>query len=161
MRRRRYGRRKPEGEDDDVESVIAVSMEEADIERLMAWPFINICTDGGLDGTHPRGFGSFTRVLGRYVRERQVLTLEQAIHKMTAQAASNVGIAARGRIEPGGFADLVLFDAETVLDRATTDEPHATSVGIEMVWVNGRIVYEDGRPSSRRPGRVLRRVPTS
>ena len=153
--------RKAKGEDDDVESVIAVSMEEADIERLMAWPFINICTDGGLDGTHPRGFGSFTRVLGRYVRERQVLTLEQAIHKMTAQAASNVGIAARGRIEPGGFADLVLFDAETVLDRATTDEPHATSVGIEMVWVNGRIVYEDGRPSSRRPGRVLRRVPIS
>jgi N-acyl-D-amino-acid deacylase len=150
-----------EGEEDDVESVIAVSMEEADIDRLVTWPFINFCTDGELDGSHPRGFGSFTRVLGRFVRERHVLTLEDAIHKMTAQAAANVGIAERGRIEPGWFADLVLFDAETVLDRATTDEPHATSVGIEMVWVNGRIVYEDGRPSGRRPGRVLRRVPIS
>ncbi len=132
-------------------------MQETDIERLMAWPFINFCTDGGLDGTHPRGFGSFPRVLGRYVRERQVLSLEEAIRKMTAQAASNVGIAERGRIEPGAFADLVLFDPETVLDRATTDDPHATAVGIEMVWVNGRIVYEDGRPSGRQPGPVCAR----
>jgi N-acyl-D-amino-acid deacylase len=150
-----------EGEDDHVESVIAVSMKEADIDRLVNWPFINFCTDGELDGTHPRGYGSFSRVLGRFVRERQVLTLEDAIHKMTAQAAANVGFGERGRIEAGGFADLVLFDAETVLDRATTQEPHATSVGIEMVWVNGRIVYEGGRPSGRRPGRVLRRVPNS
>jgi N-acyl-D-amino-acid deacylase len=150
-----------DGEENDVESVIAVSMTEADIERLVTWPFINFCTDGELDGSHPRGFGSFTRVLGRFVRERHVLTLENAVHKMTAQAASNVGIAERGRIEPGGFADLVLFDAKTVLDRATTHEPRATSAGIEMVWVNGRIVYEDGHPSGRRPGRVLRRVPIS
>jgi len=153
--------RKAKGEDDDVESVIAVSMQDADIERLMAWPFIDICSDGGLDGTHPRGFGSFTRVLGRFVRERQVLTLEDAIRKMTVQAALNVGLPERGRLEPGALADLVLFDAETVLDRATTADPQATSVGIEMVLVNGRIVYEDGRPSSRRPGRVLRRVPIS
>ncbi len=153
---RRKGRRF-EGEDDSVEKVIAVSMQETDIERLMTWPFINFCTDGELDGTHPRGFGSFSRVLGRYVRERRVLGLEEAIRKMTALAASNVGIAERGRIEPGAFADLVLFDPETVLDRATTDDPHATAVGIEMVWVNGRIVYQDGRPSGRRPGRMLRR----
>ena len=80
---------------------------------------------------------------------------------MTVQAALNVGLPERGRLEPGALADLVLFDAETVLDRATTADPQATSVGIEMVLVNGRIVYEDGRPSSRRPGRVLRRVPIS
>jgi N-acyl-D-amino-acid deacylase len=153
--------RKAKGEDDDVESVIAVSMQEADIERLMAWPYINFCTDGGLDGSHPRGFGSFPRVLGHYVREREALTLEEAILKMTTQAASNVGLPERGRLEPGGPADLVLFNPETVLDRATTDEPHATSVGFEMVWVNGRIVYEAGRSSGRRPGTVLRHRPIS
>jgi N-acyl-D-amino-acid deacylase len=153
--------KKAQGEDEDVESVIAVSMTENDIEKLMAWPHINFCTDGELDGAHPRCYGSFPRVLGRYVRERHVLTLEQAIHRMTDLAATSNGIQERGRIEPGEFADLVLFDPETVLDRATTDEPHATSVGIEMVWVNGRIVFEDGRPSGSRPGRVLRRVPIS
>jgi N-acyl-D-amino-acid deacylase len=127
----------------------------------MAWPYINFCTDGGLDGSHPRGFGSFPRVLGHYVREREALTLEEAILKMTTQAASNVGLPERGRLEPGGPADLVLFNPETVLDRATTDEPHATSVGFEMVWVNGRIVYEAGRSSGRRPGTVLRHRPIS
>ncbi len=127
-----------EGIGTDVESVIATSMDEGDIDLLVAWPWSNICTDGELDGTHPRGFGSFPRVLGRFVRERHVLTLEDAIHKMTGQAAANLGLQNRGRIEPGAFADLVLFDPDTVLDRATALEPQATSVGIELVWVNGR-----------------------
>jgi N-acyl-D-amino-acid deacylase len=145
------------GEDDDVETVIAVSMTEPDIERLMRWPFVDFCTDGELDGAHPRGFGSFPRVLGRYVRERGVLSLEDAIHKMTSQAAANVGLRERGQISAGMFADLVALDPDTVLDRATAEEPHATSIGIEKVWVNGHIVYEDGHPSGRKPGRVLRR----
>ena len=149
--------RKAQGEDDDVESVIAVSMKEADIERLMAWPHINFCTDGGLDGAHPRGFGSFPRVLGRYVRERKALTLEGAIHRMTALAASSHGIAERGRIEPGAYADIVLFDPDTVADRATTDEPHATSTGIEEVWINGHLAYRDGRAMWSKHGKVLRR----
>jgi N-acyl-D-amino-acid deacylase len=153
--------RKSKGEDEDVESVIAVSMTEADVARLMTWPHINFCTDGGLDGSHPRGFGSFPRVLGRYVRERQVMTLEEAIHKMTAGAASSHGILDRGRIEPGMYADLVLFDPATVADRATTDEPHARSAGIEKVWVNGHLAYSDGRGSEQRPGHVLRRQPNS
>jgi N-acyl-D-amino-acid deacylase len=153
--------RKSKGEDEDVESVIAVSMTEADVARLMTWPHINFCTDGGLDGSHPRGFGSFPRVLGRYVRERQVMTLEEAIHKMTAGAASSHGILDRGRIEPGAYADLVLFDPATVADRATTDEPHARSAGIEKVWVNGHLAYSDGRGSEQRPGHVLRRQPNS
>jgi N-acyl-D-amino-acid deacylase len=151
--------RKAEGKDEDVESVIAVSMTEADVERLMTWPHINFCTDGGLVGTHPRGFGSFPRVLGHYVRERQVMTLEEAIHKMTAGAASSHGIDDRGKIEPGMCADLVLFDPETVADRATTDEPHARSAGIEKVWVNGRLAYSEGQGSERRHGRVLRHQP--
>jgi N-acyl-D-aspartate/D-glutamate deacylase len=144
--------------DDQIESVIAVSMDEADIERLMAWPFINICTDGELDGAHPRGFGSFARVLGRFVRERQVLSLEAAIQRMTGQTAVNLNLTKRGRIQPGDFADLVLLDPDQVVDRATPEQPQALSEGIEMVWVNGRLVYEDGLTSGRLPGRVLRRM---
>jgi N-acyl-D-amino-acid deacylase len=152
--------RKAKGEDEDVESVIAVSMKEDDIERLMAWPHINFCTDGGLVGSHPRGFGSFPRVLGHYVRERQVMTLEEAIHKMTSGAASSHGMRDRGRIEPGAYADLVLFDLETVADRSTTENPHARSVGIEKVWVNGHLAYQDGSGSGQRYGKVLRREPS-
>jgi N-acyl-D-aspartate/D-glutamate deacylase len=150
--------RDPEADDDQIESVIAVSMNEGDIERLMAWPFISICTDGELDGAHPRGFGSFTRVLGRYVRGRQVLSLEAAIQRMTAQTAANLNLAGRGRVEPDYSADLVLLDPDQVIDRATPEEPQALSEGIEMVWVNGRLVYEDGLTSGRLPGRVLRRI---
>jgi N-acyl-D-aspartate/D-glutamate deacylase/CubicO group peptidase (beta-lactamase class C family) len=149
------------GENDDVESVIAKSMTESDIERLMQWPYITFCTDGELDGSHPRCFGAFPRVLGRYVRDRHVLTLEQAIHRMTALAASQHGIRDRGRIEPGAYADLVLFDPAKVIDRATTDDPHARAAGIDTVWVNGRPVAEDGYATGRKPGRVVRREPIS
>jgi N-acyl-D-amino-acid deacylase len=136
-------------------------MKEEDIERLMVWPHINFCTDGGLVGTHPRGYGAFPRVLGHYVRERQVMTLEQAIHKMTAGAASSHGIRDRGRIEPGAYADLVLFDPETVSDRATTEDPHARAEGIEGVWINGHLIYQNGRASRQRYGSVLRRQTNS
>jgi len=147
-----------ENGEEDVETVIAVSMSEEDIERLMQWPWSNICTDGELWGAHPRGFGTFTRVLGRYVRDRQVLTLEDAIHKMTGLSATTLGLTDRGRIEPGFMADLVLFDADTVLDRATTDYPHDVSRGIETVWVNGSVVWHDNLSTNRAPGRALRRA---
>lgn len=139
------------------ETIIAASMEEQDIARIIAWPWANICTDGELDGKHPRGFGSFTRVLGRYVRDQHVVTLPEAIRKMTSLAATNVGIADRGRIAPGLAADLVLFDPSTVLDRATPTDPHALSTGIVKVWVNGKLAYEEGRVTGERSGRVLRR----
>jgi N-acyl-D-amino-acid deacylase len=139
-------------------SIVATSMDERDVARLMQWRFTNLCSDGSLTGTHPRGFGSFPRVLGRYVRERRVLTLEEAIHKMTALAAASAGISDRGRIAPGQAADLVLFDPETVVDRATTSAPQTLSVGIRSVWVNGVPVFEEGAATGRRPGRVLRRT---
>jgi N-acyl-D-amino-acid deacylase len=142
-----------------AESVIGTSMDERDIERLLAWPFANVCSDGGLAGRHPRGFGAFTRVLGEYVRERRVLSLEEAIRKMTSLSARNAGIVERGRIAPGYFADLVLFDAATVRDMATPEEPQARSVGIRSVWVNGELVYDANAPTGRHPGRVLRRAP--
>ena len=144
-------------EDDDIETVLAVSMDEADIERLLLWPHTDIGSDGELSGPHPRGYGTFTKILGRYVRERELLSLEQAIHKMTGRAAERLGIEERGLIRPGMPADLVLFDPATVLDRATTDEPHALSAGIEQVWVNGALVFADGQVTDRRPGKILRR----
>jgi N-acyl-D-amino-acid deacylase len=144
-------------EDDDIESVLAVSMDDKDIERLLLWPHTDIGTDGELWGPHPRGFGTFTKILGRYVRERELLSLEDAIHKMTGRAAARLGLENRGLIRPGMAADLVLFDPETVLDQATTDEPRALSTGIERVWVNGALVFADGKVTDRRPGRVLSR----
>jgi CubicO group peptidase (beta-lactamase class C family) len=141
----------------DSESVVATGMDERDIVRLLRWPHATICSDGELDGAHPRGFGSFTRVLGRYVREQRVLTLEEAIRKMTSLSAANVGIVGRGSIRAGLAADLVLFDPHIVAERATMATPHAPSVGIHTVWVNGTVVYENGKTTGRFPGRVLRR----
>jgi N-acyl-D-amino-acid deacylase len=139
------------------ESVIATSMDEGDIRRLLAWPWANICSDGSLRGRHPRGWGSFPRVL-RMAREGSLpLSLAEVIHKMTGLAAANVGLVGRGLIAPGMAADLVLFDPSTVADRATPADPNAASVGVTAVWVNGRLVQHNGVPTGLRPGRTLRR----
>ncbi len=140
-----------------VDRVIGTSMVEADIERIMAWPFTNFCTDGSLVDRHPRGGGSFPRILGRYVRERGVVTLPEAVRKLSGLAAANLGIRERGTIAPGSFADLVLFDPETVMDRASLEDPGARSVGIRVVWVNGEVVYRDGVATGKYAGRVIRR----
>ena len=140
-----------------IESVVATAMDEDDIDRLIAWEHANICSDGLLNGAHPRGFGAFPRVLGRYVREKGTLTLEEAVRKMTSLPARHAGLRRRGAIAPGNHADLVLFDPATVIDRSTTDQPHLESVGIARVWVNGEAVWSDGRTTGARPGRVLRR----
>jgi N-acyl-D-amino-acid deacylase len=99
-------------------------------------------------------------VRDRCVRRPGPLGLEDAIRRMTSLAAANVGIRERGTIAPGVYADLVLFDPETVIDRATPQDPHAVSEGIARVWVNGVVVYENGSTTGERPGRVLRRQPT-
>lgn len=142
---------------ESAESVIATSMDDGDIARLIAWPHSNIGTDGALDGRHPRGFGTFTRILGRYVQEQGLLTLEAAIQKMTALAAGHMGFDDRGLIRAGAFADLVLFDPARVSDRATPEAPQALSVGIDSVWVNGEVVYTDGASTGARSGTVIRR----
>jgi N-acyl-D-amino-acid deacylase len=141
-----------------VESVIGTSMQEPDVERLLTWPFMNFCTDGYLEGPHPRGFGSYPRILGHYVRERKVLKLADAVRKASALAAAHMGFADRGLIRSGMRADLVLFDAAAVMDRATPSHPHAVAAGIRRVWVNGVVVYRDGESTGERPGRVLRRA---
>ena len=140
------------------ESVIGTSMVEPDVELIMKWPYTNLSTDGSLDGAHPRGYGAFPRFLGRYVRERKVMPLEEGVHRMTSLAAEHMGIKDRGRITPGMFADLVLFDPATVIDRATPAEPHLVSVGIARVWVNGAEVFADGKTTAARPGKVIRRA---
>jgi N-acyl-D-amino-acid deacylase len=139
-------------------SIIATSMDERDVAKLLAWQWAAFCTDGELDGSHPRGFGTFPRILGRYVRDQHIMTLEEAIRKATSLAAANVGIKDRGQISVGSYADLVLFDPQTVIDRATPTDPHAVSTGIRRVWVNGAQVYEGGHTTDARPGRVLKRV---
>ena len=138
--------------------MIGTSMRDDDIAAFMAWPHTNICTDGSLRDRHPRGAGSFPRVLGHYVREQSVLTLEGAIHRMTGLAAEHMGFAEWGVIAPGMMADLVLFNPDTVMDRATTSEPFAPSEGIHSVWVAGEQVLHEGEVSEAYPGRVIRRV---
>lgn len=138
------------------EGVIARGMDDRDIERLYKWPFTSVSSDGELNGRHPRGYGSFTRVLGRYVRDYKVLSLEDAVRRMTSLPAASLGIE-RGRIEAGAVADLALFDEKTVSDRATMQTPRAVSVGIKAVWVGGQLVYVDGKTTGARPGVVLRR----
>jgi len=142
------------------ESIIGFSMSENDVTRLLAWEHTNICSDGESLG-HPRGYGTFPRVLGHYVREKKVMTLEQAVHKMTGLAAKYLGIVDRGIIAPGAHADLVLFDPATVVDRATLQNPSALSAGIDKVWVNGRLVFQEKRSTGARAGQVLRATKVS
>ena len=140
-------------------NVIATSMDERDIAKFIAWPNANISSDGMLHNMHPRGAGAFTRVLRVYVREQKLLTLQEAVHKMSGLSAQHMGLRDRGEIRPGEFADLVLFDPATVADRSTTKDPEALSTGIARVWVNGTLVYRDGKATGAFPGRVLRREP--
>ena len=137
-------------------SIVATSMTEPDIQKIMQWPNTSICSDGASSGRHPRGYGAFTRVLNKYVRNDSVLSLEQAIHKMTTLSANQMNIQKRGAIKPGYYADLVLFNATTVSDQSTIQQPQQISTGIQRVWVNGQTVLVDGKVTGKRSGRVIR-----
>ena len=139
-------------------SMLGFAMDEPDIESIMAWPHTVIGSDGELAGPHPRGYGAFTRFLGHYIRDRNVVSLEEGVRKMTSLSAQHLGIIERGLIKEGYYADLVLFDPETVRDRSTTEAPHLTSVGMTKVWVNGQLVFADGEITGNRPGTVIRRA---
>lgn len=127
-------------------SVIARGMDDRDVAALMKWPFTNICSDGQSTGLHPRGFGSFPKVLARYVRDEHLLSLEEAVRKMTGLAAENAGIKGRGTLVAGQAADLVLFDPVTVRDRADFGRAQDQADGISTVWVNGEMVFDQGKP---------------
>lgn len=137
-------------------SIVATSMSETDISSFLKWPHSNICSDGSIGG-HPRGHGAFTRTLGRYVREQNLMPLETAIQKMTSLAAEHVGIRNRGQITPGYYADLVLFDPDTIIDNATITDSKALSSGIEAVWVNGKIVYQNQQAVPNYSGMFIKR----
>ncbi len=138
------------------------AMDEADVEAIMAHPQTMIASDGRLvelgDGhPHPRWYGTFPRVLGLYARDRGVLTLEQAVQKMSGLPAERIGLRERGQIRAGWYADVVVFDPATVADRATFAEPHQYPVGIDWVLVNGQVTVEDGEFRDVRAGTVLKR----
>jgi dihydroorotase/N-acyl-D-amino-acid deacylase len=143
-------------------SAIYHVLDDGDIDRIMVHPQTMIGSDGRLvrpgDGhPHPRWYGTFPRILGRYVRERKLLPLETAIHKMTGLSAGRLGLADRGRVVPGAFADLVVFDPAAVNDRASFEEPHQYPQGIPYVVVNGIVTVDAGAFTGARAGRVLRR----
>jgi N-acyl-D-amino-acid deacylase len=138
--------------------IVAKGMDDADVEALYRWPFASVCSDGQSTGLHPRGFGSFAKVLGPYVRERRLFSIEEAVRRMTSLAATSLGLAGRGRVAAGQAADLVLFDPATIADRATFETPQALATGVRTVWVNGRSVFEEGRTTGTFPGRAVRRM---
>ena len=136
-------------------SVVCRSMIERDIKTFYTQPWVMVSSDGGIGGRHPRGAGTFPRVLGRFVREKRWLSLTEAVRKMTSAPAERLGLADRGLIRKGMKADLVLFDAKRVIDRSTFKEPQLLSEGIERVFVNGETVWENGKTTGRLPGAVL------
>jgi N-acyl-D-aspartate/D-glutamate deacylase len=139
-----------------IEAIVAKSMTDEDVINFLAWANTNICSDGS-NGGHPRGYGSFTRVLGNYVRDKKIMSLESAIQKMTSLSAEHVGLKDRGVIAAGYFADFVLFDPATVKDNATFKDSKALSDGIEKVWVNGVCVYEEKKSTNKFPGTFIGR----
>ena len=135
-------------------------MGEADVERIMQHQVTAIGSDGGVSVfgqsvPHPREYGTFSRVLGRYVRERGVLTLEEAVRKMSGATAQRLSLRDRGLLREGLFADIAVFDPVRVRDRATFSEPHQYAEGVEYVLVNGTLVVDGGEPTGARPGRVI------
>ncbi|NUO62090.1 MAG: D-aminoacylase [Gemmatimonadaceae bacterium] len=148
----------------DVDTVV-FAMSEDNLKRILAHPLGMVCSDGGafaIEGParrghpHPRGLGTFPRVLARYVRETKTLTLAQAVHKMSGFAASRLGLTDRGRLAAGMAGDVVVFDPATVEDRATFAQPFQYPVGIDVVIVNGRVALRDGQRADARNGRALR-----
>jgi N-acyl-D-amino-acid deacylase len=150
-------------------SAVYFSMSEEDVETVLRQSWVSVGVDGGVrpadparsDRPHPRAFGTFPRILGHYVRERGVLTLEEAIRRFTSLAAARMGLDDRGVLKAGLAADIALFDPVAVIDRATFEEPVQTSVGIRHVLVNGVPVLRDGQPTGARPGRGLLRRGTA
>ena len=149
---------------DRYTGMLGHAMHEDDVRAIVSREDVFIATDGlavspsgplGLYRVHPRYYGTFPRVLGRYVREERLLSLEAAVRKMTSLPVERFGLAGRGRIAPGGYADLVVFDPERVRDRATFQVPHAFAEGIDLVLVNGRVAWDD-QPGEH-AGRALRR----
>jgi N-acyl-D-amino-acid deacylase len=153
-------------EDDSRIGTVYFLMNEENIRRQIVLPWVSFCSDEdsrGIDGVflkssaHPRAYGNFARVYARYVRDEKLLTVEEAVRKMTSLPASNLGIARRGTLREGYFADVVVFDPQTIQDHATFEKPMQFATGVSQVWVNGVAVIRDGEHTGAKPGRVVRR----
>ncbi len=145
--------------------VVYFSMNEDNVKRQIALPWMAFCSDGGsysTDGvflkfsTHPRAYGNFARLLGKYVRDEKVITLEEAIHKLTEFPATNLKLKRRGSLRQGYYADIVVLDRNKIRDNATFEKPHQYATGVEHVFVNGVQVLKDGEHTGATPGRVVR-----
>jgi N-acyl-D-amino-acid deacylase len=140
-------------------------MSEENVKKKIALPWMSFCSDAGapaaegvflLSNPHPRAYGSFARLLGKYVREEHVIPLEEAVRRLTSLPANNLNLRRRGLLLPGYFADVVVFDPATIKDNATFAEPHQYATGVEYVLVNGEVVVRDGEHTGAKPGRVVR-----
>jgi N-acyl-D-amino-acid deacylase len=145
--------------------VVFFLMSEDNVRKQVRLPWVSFCSDAASmapedpftrSSTHPRAYGSFARLLGRYVRDEKLVSLEEAVRRLSALPADNVGLDRRGRLAPGMFADVVVFDPATIADRATFEKPHQYAVGMRHVFVNGVQVLKDGEPSGATPGRALK-----
>ncbi|MBK8877384.1 MAG: D-aminoacylase [Haliscomenobacter sp.] len=141
-------------------------MSEENVKKQIKLPYMSFGSDAGAlaaegdflkSATHPRAYGNFARLLGKYVREEKVIPLEEAIRKLSALPCENLGIAKRGKLQPGYFADIVLFDPKTIADHATFENPHQYATGMQHVFVNGVQVLEDGEPTKKAAGRFVKR----
>lgn len=137
------------------------SMSDEDVRTIMRHPWTSISSDGGIPAMdegvpHPRNYGAFARVLGRYVRQDSVLTLEEAVHKMTALPASRVNLTERGLLRKGMIADIAVFDPDTIIDTAVFGDPHHFAQGVVHVWVSGHATLQNGEMTGLRPGKALR-----
>jgi len=151
--------------DDSGVGTVRFTMSEENIRKKIALPWVTFCSDGGSIAPeppftsalpHPRSYGTFARILGKYVREEGLISMEEAIHRLTALPVENLGIVDRGRLERGYFADIVVFDPESIQDRATFEDPHQLATGVEHVFVNGVPVIERGEHTGATPGRFVR-----
>ncbi|NQZ43559.1 MAG: D-aminoacylase [Flavobacteriaceae bacterium] len=152
-------------EDQSRIQVVYFSMDEANVSKKVALPWVSFCSDAGSytnegvfikQSTHPRAYGSFIRVLGKYSRDEGVLSLEEAVRKLTALPADNLKLKKRGRLAIGHYADIVVFDPEKVTDKATFTDPHQYAEGMIHVWVNGEQVLRDGEHTGATPGRFVK-----
>jgi hypothetical protein len=134
-----------------VETIMGKAMTENDVRNFIAWPLSVICSDGG-NGGHPRGYGTFTRVLFEYVKKQPLMSVETAVYKMTGLTAQHLGLQKRGVIAPGYIADLVLMDIDKVKDHATIENGKALSEGIEQVWIGGQVTWKQQKPTGNLPG---------